>query len=179
MAKLPFVIAPRMQSRPVRLGNEEVGVIEIEKRGYLSVAEKSFVDTVMQGSDGVASIVKLASRISREKKITVEKAYNLIVDIISGSSSGGLASSVAADYGDDIAGIQTQMVESLQRKAIACTTILIQSRIDSDWTLEDTMELQPELLADFSKLYEEEEQKILNTEPKKTKDEEAAEIVGK
>lgn len=133
----------------------------------------------MQGSDGVASIVKLASKIARERKIKVEKAYTLIVDIISGSDSSPLASNISNDHGDTIAEIQTQMVESLQRKAIACTTILIQSRINPDWTLEDTMELQPELLADFSKLYEEEEQKIDSAEGKKDKDEEAAEIVGK
>ena len=68
MAKLPFVVAPKVKTSKVRLGTEETGVIEIEKRGYLSVAEKSFVDSVLQQSDGVTQIVKLASQIARNRR---------------------------------------------------------------------------------------------------------------
>ena len=179
MAKLPFVIAPRMKSRLVRLGNEELGVIEIEKRGYLSVAEKSFVDSVMQGSDGVSNMVRLASKVARERKISVEKAYNIIVEIISGKTSDSVSTKVGNDYGDEISDIQSQMIDSMQRKSIACTTVLIQSRIDSEWTVEDTMQLQPELLVEFANLYDEEERKITDTEEKKDPEDEASEIVGK
>jgi len=178
MAKLPFVIAPKMKSYPVRLGNEDVGVIEIEKRGYLSVAEKSFVDSVMQGSDGVTSMVRLASKVARAEKISVEKAYNLIVGIIGGSDTSPLATSLSNNFGDEIAEIQSQMIDSMQRKSIACATVLIQSRIDAEWTVDDTMQLQPELLAAFSNFYDEEEQKI-NPEKSEDPEEEAAEIVGK
>jgi len=179
MAKLPFVIAPRMKSRLVRLGNEELGVIEIEKRGYLSVAEKSFVDSVMQGSDGVSNMVRLASKVARERKISVEKAYNIIVEIISGKTSDSVSTKVGNDYGDEISDIQSQMIDSMQRKSIACTTVLIQSRIYSEWTVEDTMQLQPELLVEFANLYDEEERKITDTEEKKDPEDEASEIVGK
>jgi hypothetical protein len=178
MAKLPFVIAPKMKSYPVRLGNEDVGVIEIEKRGYLSVAEKSFVDSVMQGSDGVTSMVRLASKVARDKKISVEKAYNLIIGIISGSDSTALAKAVSTTYGDEISDIQSQMADSMQRKSIACATVLIQSRINSEWTVDDTMQLQPELLVEFSAFYDEEEQKVERKESQSS-EEEAAEIVGK
>lgn len=178
MAKLPFVIAPKMKTRLVRLGDENIGVVEIEKRGYLSVAEKSFVDTVMQGSDGVSSMVRLSSKIAREKKTTVEKAYMTLVDILGGKTSGS-GNTIINNYGDEISEIQTQMIESIQRKSIACTTVLIQSRINSEWTIEDTMELQPELLAEFVKFYDEEEQKIDNAKKESQSEEEAAEIVGK
>ena len=71
------------------------------------------------------------------------------------------------------------MMESMSRKSIACTTILIQTRINPDWTIEDTMTLQPELLAEFSSFYDSEEAKE-DFEPSEVDNEkEAAEIVGK
>lgn len=179
MAKLPFVVAPKVQKKNVRLGNEELGIIEIEKRNYLSVAEKSFVDAVTQSGDGVASIVKLANKASRIKKITVEKAYTLIIQIMSGQVDGKVSEELANEFSDEISTIQTQMVESMSRKAIAATTILIQSRINPEWQIEDTMTLQPELLQIFADFYDSEEQKTEYKGEEKDELEEAAEIVGK
>lgn len=179
MANLPFVVAPKTQKKKVKLGNEEVGIIEIEKRGYLSVAEKSFVDAVTQGADGVSNIVKLANRIARSKKITVEKAYNLVVKVLSNEINDELSEDIANEYGDDISSIQTQMVDSMSRKAIAATTILVQSRINPEWQIDDTMTLPPELLRFFVDFYDSEEQKIEYKEEEKDELEEAAEVVGK
>lgn len=179
MTKLPFVVAPKSQSKIVKIGNEEVGIIEIEKRGYLTVAEKSFVDAVMQNSDGVTGLVRLAGSIGRKRKITTEKAYSILIGIMDGSGTGTAANSIADEYGEEISQIQTQMSESIQRKSIAATTIMIQSRIDSEWTVEDTMTLQPELLVEFVKFYDSEEAKVELTEEKKDPLEEAADIVGK
>lgn len=180
MAKLPFVVAPKAKFKKVKIGTEELGIVEIEKRGYLSVAEKSFVDAVMQGTDGVTSIVRLANRVGRVKKITVEKAYNIIVQVLSQTSTSGIATEIADEFGDEISDIQTQMIDSLQRKSIAATTVLIQSRIDSDWTVDDTMTLHPDLLQHFVDFYDQEELKT-EEESKEEKDpiDEAAEIVGK
>jgi hypothetical protein len=178
MIKLPFVVAPKSQSRPVQIGNEDVGIIEIEKRGYLTVAEKSFVDSVMQQTDGISSLVRLAGVIGRKRKITTEKAYTLLISILDGSGSSSGANAIADEYSAELSEIQTQMAESVQRKAIAATTILIQSRINSDWSVDDTMTLQPDLLAEFVKFYDEEESKVTDEKEKDTI-EEAADIVGK
>ena len=179
MAKFPFVIAPKIKTCKVRLGNEETGVIEIEKRGYLSVAEKSFVDSVLQQSDGVTQIVKLASTIARNRKISVETAYTQVVAAISAEKKTKAQEEIAAEYAREISDIQSGMMESMSRKSIACTTILIQTRINPDWTIEDTMTLQPELLAEFNRFYDSEEAKE-DFEPTQVDSEkEAAEIVGK
>lgn len=179
MAKLPFIVAPKAKSKIIKIGNEETGVIEIEKRGYLSVAEKSFVDSVMQSSDAVANIVKLANIVARKKKIQVEKAYNIIIGLISGADTSGIASSVSEDFEEEISQIQAEMIDSMQRKAIAAATVLIKSRINPDWQIEDTMELQPEMISLFSEFYDSEEQRIDLKEEEKDELEEAAEIVGK
>ena len=44
MRTLPFVVKPKRVFVNVKLGREEIGIIEIEKRGYLTVSEKTFVD---------------------------------------------------------------------------------------------------------------------------------------
>jgi hypothetical protein len=177
MAKLPFVVAPKAQSRIVKIGNEDVGVLEIEKRGYLTVAEKSFVDSVLQSSDGIASMVRLAGVIGRKRKISTEKAYTILISVLDGTGTGAGVNAISDEYGEEISEIQSQMAESLQKKSIAAATILIQSRIDQEWTVEDTMTLQPELLAEFVKFYDSEESRA----PTEKKDplEEAADVVGK
>jgi len=179
MTKLPFVVAPKSKTKIVQVGNEEVGLLEIEKRGYLTVAEKSFVDSVMQNSDGIASLVRLASVIGRKRKISTEKAYSLLISVIDGTGSTGACNAIADEYGAEIAEIQSQMAESIQRKLIAVTTILIQTRINSEWTIEDTMQLQPGLLEEFGRFYDSEEQKVDFEETKRDPIDEAADIVGK
>lgn len=180
MTKLPFVVAPKSQSKLVKIGNENVGVIEIQKKGYLTVAEKSFVDSVMQNSDGISALVRLAGSVGRKRKIPTEKAYAILISVIDGTGSGAAVNAIADEYGHEIATVQAQMAESVQRKSIAATTILIQTRINSDWTVEDTMTLQPELLAEFVRFYDSEESKA-EFEESEQKDpvEEAADIVGK
>lgn len=177
MALLPFVVQPKKNTEIVRIGNEEIGILEIERKGYLSVAEKAFVESVMQGSDGVASIVFLANKISKEHKTTAEKAYIAITEVMQGNTSGKLQETISNEYGDEVTQITSKMAESMQRRAIAATTVLIQTRINHEWTFEDTLKLDPEFINQFVELYDKEEQR----EPVKaeSKQEEAAEVVGK
>ena len=44
MAVLPFVIQPKKNTEIIKIGDEQIGVFEIERKGYLTVAEKSFVE---------------------------------------------------------------------------------------------------------------------------------------
>jgi hypothetical protein len=179
MAKLPFVVAPKVKTCKVSLGSEEAGIVEIEKRGYLSVAEKSFVDSILQQSDGVTQIVKLATSIARERKISVETAYTQVIAVMSNEEKTKAQQEIAIEYADVISEIQSSMIESMSRKSIACTTILIQTRIDSDWTIEDTMGLHPDLLDEFARFYDSEEAKEDFEPTEVSNEEEAAQIVGK
>lgn len=177
MALLPFVVQPKKNTEKVKVGNEEVGVFEIERKGYLSVAEKSFVDSVTQGSDGISSLVRLANRIAQENKVAPEKAYAAITDVMSGKTDSELSSLISSTYEDELAYATSRMAESMQRRQIAAATILIQTRVNHEWTIEDTLGLDPLLVQDLGALYEREEQR----EPVKQKSsvEEAKEIVGK
>lgn len=177
MAVLPFVVQPKKNIEKIKVGNDEVGIFEIERKGYLSVAEKSFVENVTQGSDGVAVLVRLANRVGMDNKISAEKAYMAITDVMSGKTDTELGAKIADKYGEDIAIATARMAESIQRRQIAAATILIQTRINHEWTIQDTMDLDPLIVDELSVLYDREEKR----EPieKKEKIEEVKEIVGK
>lgn len=177
MAILPFVVQPKNCTETVRIGNDDIGVIEITRKGYLSVAEKAFVDSVMQGSDGVTQLVFLSNKIAKEHKTTTEKAYMAITDVMQGNATSKLHEIVQTQYADEVSQITAKMAESVQRRAIAITTILLQTRVNHEWGIEDTMSLDPLFLEKFVELYEQEERREpVNPE---TKEKEAAEIVGK
>jgi hypothetical protein len=177
MAVLPFVVQPRKNTEKVLIGNEEVGIIEIERKGYLTVAEKSFVESVTQGSDGVSSMVFLANKIASANKTTPEKAYAAITNAMSGETGTKLANVVIQNYAEELAEVTSKLSESMQRRQIAAATVLLKTRVASDWAIEDTMDLDPELLAEIASLYDQEEQRI--PVAKKTPQEEAEEVVGK
>lgn len=177
MATLPFVVQPKNFTEVVRIGNDEIGIIEIVRKGYLSVAEKAFVDNVMQGSEGVANVVFLANKIAKESKVTAEKAYLAITEVMQGNIEGKLNQLVYENHSEEVSAITGKMAESMQRRALAAATILIQTRINHEWGFEDTLKLDPQFIEQLVDLYDKEEQR----EPVivQTPSEEAAEVVGK
>lgn len=181
MAVLPFVVQPKKNIEIIKIGDESSGVIEIKRKGYLSVAEKAFVDNIMQGSDGVASIVLLANKVSQQRKIPPEKAYMAITTCMSGGERGPLENTIAEEYGSDLAYITSKMAEAMQRRAICAATILLQTRVNHEWSIDDTLELHPTLVQQLNELYDREEREDPVEPPQKelTPEEEAAEVLGK
>ena len=177
MALLPFVVQPKKNTETVKVGNDEAGIFEIKRKGYLTVAEKSFVENVTQGSDGVSNLVRLANRMSVQYKVTPEKAYAAITDAMSGKTGSELAEKITQDYGEELALATSRMAESIQRRQIAAATILIQTRVNHEWSIEDTLELDPVIVEELTLLYDREEQReAVKTE---TSIDEAKAIVGK
>lgn len=179
MRTLPFVVKPKRVFAQVKLGREEIGVIEIEKRGYLTVSEKTFVDAVMQGADAVTSVVGLASRISSKTGHTTEECYTGIMGAIQGDLTSKFATKIKQEYPDELGLILTQMSESVQKRAIAAATVLIRSRIDAEWSVEDTLEQDPELINAFAEFYAEEEANVSVSAGEEVVEPTAEEIVGK
>jgi len=181
MKTLPFVIQPKKSFAPYRIGNEEVGFIDIERRGYLTVSEKSFVESIMQGSDGVTLIISLANKVSSKLKIKVETAYSSIVAAMGHGEEDEHTSTIRAEYADEIASILSEMTDAMQKRGLAAATILIQSRIDRDWSVEDTLTLDPLMIEEFAKFYDLEESR--NTDPQEeglaVSEEAISEIMGK
>lgn len=157
MKTLPFVVQPQRKFVKAKIGTPETGIIEIERRGYLTVSEKNFVDSVTQGTDGVTAIVSLATRVSAKTKHTIDDSFNAVMKAVQGDLEDAFALRIKEEYTEEISSILSQMADSMQKRSLAATTILIQSRIDPEWTLEDTLNQDPALLLAFSEFYSEEE----------------------
>jgi hypothetical protein len=182
MKGLPFLIQPKKKFEPYRLGTEDTGFLEIERRGYLTVSEKAFVDAVTQSSDGVASMIRLANRASGKYGVTVEAAYTGVMAAMGQGAKTKLSTNIQQDFADDISEVISAMTDAAQKRSIACATILIQSRINKDWSVDDTLEMDPELLEEFVRFYDMEDQRDSSPQDvdlENPEEEDLREIVGK
>jgi len=84
MAKLPFVVQPRLKPIIETVGTEESGKIEIERRGFLSVAEKSMCQGMLQDSKGVNAVQAIARRIANGLAIDLVEALELVGKVLQG-----------------------------------------------------------------------------------------------
>lgn len=152
-ARLPFVVAPRLEPKLIRVGSAESGQIEIERRGYLTVAEKSFMSAATANDNTTSLLRSLAFRIARD---TGRSQTEVMEDIGSIETT---KETYLDPYIADILEAMTQMIEFQQRRGIIAATCLIMYRIDRNWTVEDTMELHDDIRRDLERLYEDEEAK--------------------
>ena len=179
MAKLPFVVQPKAKPVTVEIGNEDIGVFEIERRGYLTVAEKSFVDSFVSGSGGMRNLINLSNKIAYKKRLKKETSYIHVMNVLSGKFDSKLDKEIAEEYSQEIADISSEMIEMQNKRGIACATVLLQSRVDPEWTISDTFGIDPELIVQLVELYDKEEAKLKPDEEEGSPEAVAAEIVGK
>ena len=157
MRSLPFVVKPRSTTVIEDIGNEEIGIIKIERRGYLNVTEKTFVDQASNSSQTIANTVALATKISSKTKKTVEDCYSGIMKAVQGGLDDKFAARIKEEYPEEIGEIMNNLIEAATRRNLACANILIVSRIDPEWTLEDTLEQHPGMIEALAEFYTEEE----------------------
>jgi len=152
--RLPFVVSPRLEPILEVLGSEESGQIEIERKGYLTVAEKAYSSAALAGDESIGSVRRLAFKISRATGIEVQK-------VLSDIGAGGLEE-YFEPYREELDMCLGFMAQYQERRAIIAATTLLVYRIDRDWDIEDTLALHPDIRDALHLLFEEEEQK--NTE---------------
>ena len=148
---LPFVVQPRLEPIVEQIGTEESGIIEIERKGYLTVAEKSITQGGMQGDMSVRKMYSLAGRIARETGKQQTEISQLLIQ--------PERPEFLVPWEDEINECIMDMVAFQERVAIIQATALVMCRIDPSWTVDQTMELHPDLLAELAVLYTEEENK--------------------
>jgi hypothetical protein len=134
------------------VGTEASGVIEISRLGYLTVAEKAFVQTAMAGDTGLSSLYALSSRIARE---TGKQQSEVFTDIANGSQG------YLADYEGEIAEAASNMGSFQEKQTIIQATCLLIMRVDPKWTVEDSLDLHPDILEGLTELYADEDHKSL------------------
>lgn len=152
--KLPFVVAPRRKPILELVGNEESGQFEIQRKGYLTVAEKSFIQQAAASDETIGRLNRLAGRIAKEKGVQQK-------EVIEGLSSGDFSSDLLIGYEAEVDDIVTIMSTFEQRRKIVAASCLLYFRISQDWSIEDTLDLHPDLVDDLYALFTDEDAKSL------------------
>ena len=148
--KLPFVVEPKRQPIMELVGSEESGKIEIERRGYLTVAEKTFVQQAMGGDTPVVALHRLAAKVARKSG----KQASEVVELF---GEGDLGNPIFESFGDELTEVMGTMQSYEARRKLAAATALLMYRFDTNWGVESTMELHPDLLEGLFDLYIKEE----------------------
>jgi hypothetical protein len=149
---LPFVVAPRREPIVEIMGSEESGQIEIHRKGYLTVAEKSFMQQASSSDETVSLLHKLASKVAKARGVQAQE----VVELLGG---GNFQDPLLEGFEDEISEIYSAMGSFEQRRKIISATCLLYFRISQDWTIEDTMEMHPDLVDSLYILFQEEDVK--------------------
>ena len=148
---LPFVVQPRLQPIIEQVGTEESGILEIERRGYLSVAEKAIAQQATQGDESVRKMYALGGRIARE---TGNQQLEVMSDLMQAQRP-----EYMAPWEDEILENMIEMMAYQERVDIVQATSLIICRVDQSWTVEQSMDLHPDLIKLLSAFYTEEDKR--------------------
>lgn len=169
--KLPFIVQPRREPIVEIVGSEESGQIEIKRLGYLTVAEKMYVQSTVTADGSVASLHRLAARISNEAVVPVEQVLSDLAE----------DRAYLKPYSLEISEALTMMMSYQEKLRIVAVAALLTLRVNDQITIEDVMDLHPDLMDAIFQLYLEEEAKSLAAFEKKEAEEAAqtAEQVGK
>lgn len=165
---LPFVVQPRLAPVLETIGNEYSGEIQIERRGYLSVSEKAWIQAYEENDDSQSQLFSVAARIGSDLSMDPREVFELIQ-----ASSG--QDPKLAPYSGELLDVIRRVNSSEERKNFVMATCMINSRIDPKWQVEDTMGLHPDLVEGLAALFRDEESKsikaLLAAEKKKEDDE--------
>ena len=147
---LPFVVEPKLDPVIEIIGTDASGRIEIERKGYLSVAEKAFVQAANGGGGGaMVKIYALAAKIGTESGKTPQEVFSDI------TKAGG--AEYLGPYQEQISEMMVEATEMQERNRVFTSAALLINRVDPNIDVEDVMEVHPDLLDALDELYQEEE----------------------
>lgn len=159
MSRLPFVVQPRLKPIVERIGTEETGILEIERRGFLSAGEKAFLQQSQTGDDTSVKMLALVRKVSKDLKIGLEAAHKGVINVLSGQTDGGHEAKIASKYTDDIENIMTLAMSTESRRVLSQAACMLMYRVDPDLEIEEIMKLHPDLLQALAELCLDEENK--------------------
>jgi hypothetical protein len=158
MAKdLPFVVKPRRKPVKIQIGNENCGILEIEARGYLTVAEKFYVSQVLNGDRSVALMLSLSNKLAKRFKKDQQEGYLILTDYMQNKSSESYNKIIQEEFQEQVEEVMSEITRISSMRELAQATVMMRSRIDEDWTTDDTLELDSELIEALVQLYNKEE----------------------
>ena len=149
-SKLPFVVQPKLEPVIEVIGTDASGRIEVERRGYLTVAEKAFMQAA-NGSGAMGKIYVLAGKIASK---TGKKPQEVFEDM-----SEGTGAEYLDPYREEISELLFEVTEFQEKARVYASCALLMHRVSPEITVEDVLELHPDLLDALYEIYQEEDAK--------------------
>lgn len=159
MASLPFVVQPRLKPIIETIGDENIGTIQIERRGYLSAGEKNFLAAQFNSEDVTRKTLSLVRKIASKLKVSQEDAYEELQYALTGDSANPL---IEKNFSNDISELGAAIVDSNTRRQLVTAYCMIIYRVDSDVEFHDFLELHTDIVEGLAKLYDEEDAKTID-----------------
>lgn len=161
MAKLPFIVEPRLKPVIEEIGSEESGKIEIERRGYLTSGEKAFFQQVKQSDQGTTSLIALSRKVSRSVDSDMTKAYDAVIRILSGKGESEVDKKIEEEFAEDFSSVIQDLANSQTSDEILMAACLLRYRIDQNIGMDEIMKLHPDIIVGLANLFREEDAKAL------------------
>lgn len=157
MAKLPFIVEPRLKPIMEEIGSEESGKIQVERRGYLTSGEKAFFQQAKQSDQGTSGLINLSRKISRATGLDMTKSYEAVVRVVSGEPGEEIDKVIETDFADELSNVLRDLTNGQTHDEILMAICLIKYRVDPTLDINEVMELHPDIVTGLANLYREEE----------------------
>nr|WP_290224238.1 hypothetical protein [Trichocoleus desertorum] len=159
MRKLPFVIAPKAEPIKETVGNEEIGTLELPRINDLSPSDRLFI---RQASKDLPNLQREAVKIAKsikaqrptkevfqdpeatEPQPPVEMGLAEIYSALISSDT-----ELLGEFLGEILDYQDVLQRLIDERPVIMATAMLK-RIDSEWTLEDTMQLDSKLVSELN-----------------------------
>ena len=147
---LPYVVEPKLDPVIEIIGTDASGRIEIERKGYLTVSEKAFVQAASGGGGNtMAKIYAMAAKIGSKTGKSPQEVFG---DITKSEGSDYLE-----PYQQEISEMMMEASGMQERNRIFTSAALLINRVNADIDVEEVMDLHPDLLDALDELYQEED----------------------
>jgi hypothetical protein len=171
-ASLPFVVAPKAEERTIRVGNDEIGVLEFPLFGKVRLNERLMVRPEVFGRALLQRAAELAERIQAQQQVDEQEAGRRALRIIHAATGGQVqldadeASAIEANA--ELLQVAVEELNQLwQEQRTRAITAMIRFRLPgcSSWSEEaTTTTLADELQQAILRVYDQEERGELPVE---------------
>ena len=160
---LPFVVQPKLQPTTVKVGNDDVGVLEIKRYGYLTAGEKAQYQQVDLQPKGPGTLLLFVDNIVKNENKTKDEVLSVLSNL-EGKSEDEWPDWLIK-YTSELLDLYSKFTEDTNTDILVKAGVLLISRVNSELEWADIMELPPELLSSIADLYDLEEQRSLAALP--------------
>lgn len=161
MRNLPFVVKPKRAAEKIQIGNEESGIFEIERKGYLTVGEKAAYQQVIVNKDGAKALRDLVETVSKGANIPLDKAADLVGRALQAKKLSAKEEKLLNDYTAQFIDVLEVFKREATHSQLIMATILLVSRVDPEWSFDDTARLDAKIIEDLAVLFQAEEQRSI------------------